>query len=77
MLLKPPVRIIAALSSLEGNSDFEEVCKWLEESLAVIRESNDSTRDEVQSRWNQGASQAIAEFLEKKRNARDTLHKMK
>lgn len=77
MLIKPPARVVAALASLEGNNDFEEVCKWLDGSLAEIREANDSTRDEVQSRWYQGASQAIAEFLEKKRNARDTLYKMK
>jgi hypothetical protein len=61
---------------LDGNSDFEEVCKWLEDSLSTIRLFNDSTREEVQSRWNQGASQALAEFLEKKRTARDTLRKM-
>lgn len=64
------------MASLDGNSDFEEVCKWLEDSLGAIRLFNDSTRDEVQTRWNQGASQAIAEFLEKKRTARDTLRKL-
>lgn len=77
MLRKPPHRVIAALASLDGNSDFEEVCKWLEESLSDVRASNDSTRDEVQTRWNQGASQALAELLEKKRTARETLYKMK
>lgn len=64
------------MASLDGNSDFEEVCKWLEDSLGAIRLFNDSTRDEVQTRWNQGASQALAEFLEKKRTARDTLRKL-
>jgi 3-oxoacyl-[acyl-carrier-protein] synthase III len=77
MLLKPPVRLTAALASLEGNNDFEEVCKWLEESLADIRRQNDVTRDEVQTRWHQGASQVLDEFLEKKQSARDTLYKMK
>ena len=77
MLIKPPARVVAALASLEGNDDFEEVCKWLDESLAVIRASNDSVREEVQTRWNQGASQALSMFLEKKRNARDTLYKLK
>lgn len=77
VLRKTPARIIAALASLDGNSDFEEVCKWLDESLSEIRASNDSTRDEVQTRWNQGGSQVLAEFLEKKRSARDTLYKMK
>jgi hypothetical protein len=77
MLLKPPATVISALSSLEGNSDFEEVCKWLNDSLNDIRTLNDSTKDEVQSRWNQGASQVLAEFLNKKQTARETLRKLK
>lgn len=77
MLGKPPLRVIAALASLEGNTDFEEVCRWLDESLAAIRHANDSTRDEVQTRWNQGSAQVLDEFLTKKRAARETLYKMK
>jgi len=77
MLLKPPARVVAALSSLEGNNDFEEICKWLDESLSDLRKQNDLTRDEVQTRWHQGASQVLDELLEKKRSARDTLYKMK
>lgn len=77
MLNKPPARVIAALASLDGNSDFEEVCRWLEGSLADIRTTNDAMRCEVQTRWYQGASQALAEFLDKKRTARDTLYKLK
>ena len=77
MLGKTPARVVAALSSLEGNNDFEEICKWLDESLAALRKETDVIRDEVQTRWNQGASQALDEFLEKKRSARDTLYKMK
>lgn len=77
MLVKPPITVLASLASLEGNHDFEQVCKWLEESLDHIRTENDSTKDEVQSRWNQGASQVLAQFLEKKRSARDILRKVK
>jgi hypothetical protein len=77
MLGKTPARVIAALASLEGNNDFEEVCKWLSDSLNELRTLNDSTKDEVQTRWNQGGSQVIADFLEKKANARATLYKMK
>lgn len=76
MLAKPPIKVLASLASLEGSHDFEEVCKWLEESLEQIRSENDSTKDEVQSRWNQGASQALAQFLEKKRSAREILRKI-
>lgn len=77
MLLKTPTRVIQALASLDGNSEFEEICVWLNESLNDIRTQNDLTKDEVNARWNQGASQALAEFLEKKRTARDTLRKIK
>jgi hypothetical protein len=77
MLAKPPITVLQSLASLGGNSDFEVVCSWLEESLGQIRSTNDATRDEVQSRWNQGASQALAEFLEKKQSARDILRKLK
>lgn len=77
MLAKPPVRLHAALASLDGNDDFEEVCKWLEESLAILNKDTAFARDEVQTRWMQGASQVLVEFLDKKRTARDTLYKMK
>lgn len=77
MLVKPPITVLASLASLEGNHDFEQVCKWLEESLDHIRTETDSTKDEVQSRWNQGACQALAMFLEKKRTCRNTIQKMK
>lgn len=77
MLSKPPARVIAALSSLDGNSEFEEVCKWFSDSLNELHAATDNTRDEVQTRWNQGAAQVIANFLERKRSARDVLRKMK
>lgn len=77
MLSKPPVRVLAALASLDGNSEFEEVCKWLDESLAELRTHTAYTKDEVQTRWQQGATQVLEELLEKKRGARDTLYKLK
>ena len=77
MLGKTPPTIIAALSSLEGNSDFEKVCSWLEESLQTLMKDTALTADEVQMRWKQGATQALDDFLTKKKTARDTLYKMK
>jgi len=65
------------LASLEGNHDFERVCEWLEMSLEQIREDTATTESEVRTRWMQGASQTLGYFLEKKRNARDILRKMK
>jgi len=77
MLSKPPLKVLSALASLEGNHDFEEVCGWLKESLEQIRTDNQACMDEVRTRWMQGASQALAEFLEKKHGARETLRKLK
>jgi len=76
MLAKPPVRVIAALASLDGNSEFEEVCKWLEESLVELQLQSAYTKDDVQTRWMQGASQTLYELLTKKRTAKDTLRRM-
>ena len=65
------------MSSLSGNTEFEEISKWLEESLAELQKQTAYAKDEVQTRWLQGASQVLDEFLEKKRTARDTLSKLK
>lgn len=77
VLSKPPLKVLQSLASLEGNNDFEEICGWLEESLEQIRDDTATTVDEVRTRWLQGASQAVGEFLEKKRTARDILRKVK
>lgn len=69
------MRVLQALNQLEGNADFEEVCDWLGKSLVSIRTNGDTQKDEVLMRWSQGASQALAEFLEKKSTARETLRK--
>jgi len=77
MLGKTPPNIIAALSSLEGNSDFEKVCEWLDGCLQGLMNETAFTKDEVQTRWMQGATQVLSDFLSKKRAARDTLYKLK
>jgi hypothetical protein len=77
VLGKPPITVLQSLASLEGNHDFERVCEWIEGSLEQIRDETATTESEVRTRWMQGASQALGEFLEKKRNARDILRKLK
>ena len=75
-MLKPPSQqVLVALASLQGNSQFETVRDWLKESLQDLYVSSSSTRDEVLSRWNQGAAQTVAEFLEKADNASAALRK--
>lgn len=69
--------MLSALSTLSGHPDFEVVCDWLGKSLVNIRETTDTTKDEVMVRWQQGASQVLSELLMKKDEARDTLRKLK
>ena len=75
MLNKPSARVLNALASLEGNSEFEVVSGWLEESLRTLYTDSVSTHDDVRSRWMQGAAQAVDDFLIKSKTARDTLNK--
>jgi hypothetical protein len=77
MLDRAEHRVLSALSSLSGHPDFEVICDWLGKSLVNIRASTDTTKDEVMVRWQQGASQVLAELLTKKTEARETLYKLK
>lgn len=77
MLDRAEHRVLSALSSLSGHPDFEVICDWLGKSLVNIRETTDTTKDEVMVRWQQGASQVLAELLTKKNEARETLYKLK
>lgn len=75
MLKSPDQKVLVALAALQGNSQFETVRDWLKESLQDLYMSSVSTRDEVLSRWNQGAAQAVSELLEKADNAPAALRK--
>jgi len=75
VLTKPTVQVLSALATLEGNADYETVRGWLQESLNQVRQTNDSTKEEVLTRWNQGAAQALGQFLETSKTARETLYK--
>jgi hypothetical protein len=77
VLSKPDARILSALATLEHDKDFQLVLMWLAGSLDEIRKANDSTKDEVLTRWNQGASQAIAEFIDSVKGARDAVARRK
>lgn len=75
MLARPSTQVITALARLEGHPDFEAIRSWLTESLQDLDRLNRSTKDEVLSRWMQGAAQAVGEFLEKAEEARTVLRK--
>jgi hypothetical protein len=75
VLKNPSKRVIQALAALESDPDFKEVLAWLEESRNTFMLDGFYTKDEVQSRWFQGAGQAVTEFLDKAQLARETLRK--
>lgn len=58
------------MASLEGNSEFQVVMKWLEDNLLALRRDSVYLKDEVSVRWAQGAMQVLSEFTDKANTAR-------
>lgn len=75
MIAQPDKRVIQSLSNLDGNTDFDVIKQWLRITLKDLNENGAYAKDEVQTRWNQGATQLIYEFLTKADTARETLKK--
>lgn len=75
MLKRPDQRVFSALASLEGDSNFETVRTWLKDSLQDLYHDSAHTKDEVLSRWQQGAAQAVGDFLNKAEEAKEVLRK--
>lgn len=75
MLSKPSTQVISALASLQGNASFETVRGWLEDSLQNLYADSARTKDEVLCRWQQGAAQAVAELLEKTKEAPEVIRR--
>ena len=75
MLVHPSKRVIQALATLQSDADFKEVLAWLNESLTQIDRDCRVTKDEVQTRWLQGAGQVIGDLLSRSANARETIRK--
>lgn len=75
MLKKPSAQVLSALASLEGNPNFSTICAWLEESLQDLYRDTAHTKEEVLTRWQQGAVQAVADFLDKAKTAQEVIRK--
>lgn len=75
MLVKPNQQVLNALSSLEGNQSFETILEWLKESRQHLYHDSCITKDEVLTRWQQGAAQAVDEFLTKATEASDVIRR--
>ena len=65
------------MSSLLPDPQFQTVLNWLKASLEEVRFANDSTKDEVLTRWNQGAAQALAEIVATTEQSQELLRKLK
>lgn len=75
MLRKPDTQVLNALASLEGDQRFETIRAWLGDSLQDLYRDSTKTKDEVLSRWMQGAAQAVEELLDKSANAQQVIRK--
>lgn len=75
MLQKPDQKVLNALSSLEGNLHFETIRDWLISSRQHLWQDSCMTKDEVLTRWQQGAAQAVDEFLTKASEASDVIRR--
>lgn len=75
MLKKPSHEVLVALSSLQGNLQFETIRTWLEESLQDLYRDSCNTKDETLSRWQQGAAQAVGDFLDKAKDSGEALRR--
>lgn len=75
MLRRPDAKVFSALASLEGDANFQTVLQWLDGSLQDLYVGSCNTKDEVLSRWQQGAAQAVGDLLDKAREARTVIHK--
>jgi hypothetical protein len=75
MLEKPSPQVLSALAALQGNHNFEVVRAWLEQSRQALYVQSCETKDEVLSRWKQGAAQAVNELLTKAVEAPEVMRK--
>jgi hypothetical protein len=77
MLNKPDQRVLSALAALEDDHNFSVVLEWMESSLGELDAANRTTKDEILSRWGQGAAQTLADIVGTARSARVAVSRMK
>lgn len=75
MISQPNKQTIQALATLDGDIHFEQVKQWLRTTLEELNKQAPYSKDEVQTRWNQGAQQLLYEFLNRADNAQETIRK--
>lgn len=75
MVARPSARVLSALATLEGNKDFEVILEWIKQSREDLVVAGMHSKEEVLSRWHQGAYQALDAFIQHAENARTNLRK--
>lgn len=65
-MIKITKQVTAAFLSLEGSNDWEIIMDWLKTERDELRSYNESSKDEVLLRWNQGASQVLTQIIGQK-----------
>ena len=75
MMKRPDEEVIEALAALDTDTNFARVRAWVALSLRELSEGLERHRDEVQTRWSQGAAQALREFSDMCGSARETLRR--
>jgi hypothetical protein len=75
MLVKPEHKVLSALAALQGNTNFETILEWMAQSRQTLYADSCRTKDDVLSRWQQGAAQAVDDFLTNAQNAQEVIRK--
>jgi len=75
MMSRPDQRVMTALSTLEGNPDFEVFMAWVRQSKEDLVSAGMYSKDEVLTRWSQGAFQALDALVGQAESARKNLRK--
>ena len=65
-MIKITKQVTAAFLSLDGSHDWEIIMDWLKTERDELRSYNESSKDEVLLRWNQGASQVLTQIIGQK-----------
>lgn len=72
----PDRRTLEAMSSLQGDPDFEIFMAWLAASRDEQVNKALVEREDVLSRWAQGAAQELREITRTVGSAREVIHKL-
>lgn len=66
---------LSALAALVHDPNFQTVLQWLKKSHQDLAIASCESRDEVLSRWQQGAVQAVGEFINRAESSVEVIRK--